>query len=206
MTLNGFNLSSFRRTNGREGEGFTAVLMLNSKAVATYEDYATGAMPMVSFFPNSYGKETVLSVTKEIKAANPSCLVDENEAESCAEFLCQILDECRDLESMYKKLIKDHRNSKYGALILSGDTWSLAYQKDDNRPFELGNLRGVWLRSEIDSLERAQEAIIAKIGDMKQENAFKRCCGFMAVDLRQIKPFEMTVVEYLQIFNNAKSV
>lgn len=204
MILNEFKLSNYKRTRGREGEGFTATLMYKNKPVAEYEDFATGALPSIYLEKNGWGQENVLSTIQEIHKSNTIPYLDINDIEDCTENLFQILEEGRMYDDMFIKLQKKSANEHYVSLILVGGSWHLA--KLENESYEIGELYGNLLNPKIEDMSMAKQATINSIRNSIKQKDFQHCIGFLILELKQKAPITMTVEEYTTIFDNAKKI
>lgn len=201
MNLNGFTLSKYQRTRGDEGEGFTGTLTYNKKPVCTYEDYATGATPRITYQQSEWGQAELLATVREINGALSIQYFDGDSLTDCTMTICTILEELRDMEKLYrgakKKLLP---GDTHMVMLLTGDAWCVVTPQTD--VWQAGRI-SIHLMDQVANMEMARKKAAAIIQKDIASGEIKSCRGVLIYEVDAAAPFDLTTQSYISIFQDA---
>lgn len=204
MKIAGFTLSKHRITHGREGQGFEATLTYMGKPVATYEDYADGGGADVTLAKTGWGQKELSAAIHAIDDAQPIEFLKRDSMTSCAEYMCDLLEELLAIKKMWRRAHKNAGPLEYVLLLLTGDTWCCAVREGTSR--HPGELHGYVLDKMAGSEQARNEAIRIILREKgKWEPARLRGMLLVKADASE-SAFDLTVEQYTAIYGDANKL
>ena len=203
MELSGFKLSNYHKTRGHEGEAFMANLMYRGKLVGEYADYADGGAPYVHLEKSNWGQDELLAVMQEIHAALSLPFLVPDNPENCAETMCQMLDEGRDMDSMCRKMNKLYSDHCI-CLCMTGDSWTAAQYNIES--YMVGELHAVGIYTQDGKKESAHELFKQNIEKKYGSGEIKKCTGYLVLEAGTNVPLTLSTKDYIDIFEQGREL